>query len=76
MDIFGVPLPSFNVKGKDKIQSAFGGIMTATVFILTLGYFITGFRNIADRENPILNQSTIQNYYIKEKDGLYLNEAN
>ena len=50
--------------------------MTATVFMLTLGYFFNGFRNIAGRENPILNQNTIQNFYIKEKDGLQLNEAN
>ena len=66
IDRFGEPLPAFNIKGKDKVQTAFGGIMTATVIILTLVYFINKFNNIADKKNPILNQISIQNYYSTE----------
>ena len=55
IDKFGEPIPAFNIKGKDKVTTAVGGIMTVTVIILTLSYFITKVNNIADKKNPIMN---------------------
>ena len=47
-----------------------------TVIMMTIGYFFTKFNSISDKKNPIMNQSTYQNYYLKEQDGLKLNEGN
>ena len=54
-----MPIPAFNIKGKQKVQSAFGGIMTATVIILTVGYFFNKLNTITYNKNPIMNQSII-----------------
>ena len=50
--------------------------MTTIVIISILGYFFNKLNNITYNKNPIMNQSTIQNYYVNVEDGLYLNEAN
>ena len=42
IDRFGQPIPAFNMKGKDKVTTTFGGIVTAIIMTLTLGYFVTG----------------------------------
>ena len=55
IDRFGEPLPAFNIKGKDKVTTAFGGIMTALIIILTLSYFISKVNSIVERSNPIMN---------------------
>ena len=55
IDNFGYPLPGFNIKGEDRVKTAFGGIMTATVIILTIVYFFNKFNTIADKKNPIMN---------------------
>ena len=40
IDRFGQQIPAFNVKGKDKVTTTVGGIMTVTIMTLTLGYFV------------------------------------
>ena len=50
--------------------------MTAIIVVFTLGYFFNKFNTIIKKENPIINESTIQNYYGTEKDGINLFEAN
>ena len=40
IDRFGQPIPAFNVKGKDRVTTTFGGIVTALIMVLTLGYFV------------------------------------
>ena len=39
-DIFGQPVPAFNIKGKEKITTAVGGLLTAFILAVTLGYSI------------------------------------
>lgn len=38
MDVFGQEVPSFSLKGKSKITSLFGGVITLLIITLTLGY--------------------------------------
>ena len=40
IDRFGKQIPAFNMKGKDKVTSTVGGIMTVTIMAITLGYFV------------------------------------
>ena len=46
IDRFGEPIPAFNIKGKDKVKTAFGGIMTLLVVFLTISYFSSKFNSI------------------------------
>ena len=41
LDRFGYPIPTFNIKGADKVTTAIGGMMTAIILTFTLGYFIS-----------------------------------
>ena len=40
IDGFGADVPSFNLKGETKVNTIFGGIVTAFILLLTLGYSI------------------------------------
>ena len=54
-DMFGLPIPAFNIKGQDKIKTKVGGLLSALVMTLTLGYAITGIYDIKNKANPIIN---------------------
>ena len=59
IDYFGEPIPAFNIKGKDKVTTAFGGIMTLTVMFFTLSYLISKINDIVEKKNPIINENKI-----------------
>ena len=60
----------------NQVKTAFGGIMSVIIIIFTAGYFFNKVNTIIKKENPILNENTIQNYYGTEKDGISLFDAN
>ena len=39
-DIFGQPVPAFNIKGKEKVTTAVGGFLSTFILAVTLGYSI------------------------------------
>ena len=45
-DMFGLPIQSFNHKGKDKVASGPGTIMTMLIVIITLVYAISKAHHI------------------------------
>ena len=76
LDIYGLPIPSFNIKGKDKVQTVVGGFLSAIVITLTLGYSITGIYDVISKSNPLINENIVYSYYGTEEDGLDLSKAN
>ena len=46
IDMFGLPVQSFNHKGKDKVASGPGTIMTMLILIIALVYAISKARHI------------------------------
>ena len=62
-DIFGRPIPAFNIKGKDKVKTAIGGILSAMIMTITLGYTIMNFYDLILKTNPIVSQNSIKNYF-------------
>ena len=38
IDNFGLPIPSFNLKGKTHINTWVGGLLSAIIFTITLAY--------------------------------------
>ena len=65
-DIFGRPIPAFNIKGKDKVKTAIGGILSAMIMTITLGYTIMNFYDLILKTNPIVSQNSIKNYFGKD----------
>ena len=59
IDRFGEPIPAFNVKGKNKVTTAVGGIMTLLVMFFTLSYLISKINSILEKKNPIMNENKI-----------------
>ena len=59
LDRFGEPIPAFNIKGEDKVKTAFGGIVTLLVVFLTISYFINKLNAIVVKKNPIMNENII-----------------
>ena len=41
LDIFGKPLPSFNIKGRDSVNTMIGGLCTVMLYAIVLLYGIT-----------------------------------
>ena len=38
IDLFGTPIPSFNIKNKEKVTTLIGGIMTLIILAIILLY--------------------------------------
>ena len=55
IDIFGKPVPSFNLDGKDTIKTTIGACMTLIIVILTLAFGLLKMRHLFERKNPIIN---------------------
>ena len=76
LDIFGVAVPQFKIKGKDKVQTVFGGFLSALVITVTFGFAIIGFHDLYTRADPTINSYSKQSYYQTEEDGLDLSKTN
>ena len=54
-DAFGSPVPGLNIKGKNKVTTWLGGIMTVTILTVALGYSVTKTYDLIRRANPNIN---------------------
>ena len=63
LDIFGQDLPTFILKGRDKVQTRIGGVVSILIFILVLMYASLKFSHLVDRHNPVMNSFYKENYY-------------
>ena len=52
IDGFGADVPSFNLKGETKVNTLLGGVVTALILLLTLGYSILKAIQLTSRSNP------------------------
>ena len=55
LDSFGLEVPSFNIKGETKINTAMGGLVTTLILICTLAYATVKMIQLAAGENPVIN---------------------
>ena len=75
VDIFGKPLPGFNLKGSDVVTTMVGGVSSIFIFAIVLLYGAIKFIHLQSKANP--NVAT----YIREgsfssADILDLNDMN
>ena len=67
MDSFGEHLPSFNLRGKDSVNSVLGGIFSLALGLIIFMYGLLKFLHLIDRHNP-----NISAYYLE--DGMSFGE--
>ena len=54
-DSFGSPIPSFSLKGQEKVNTAIGGCLTILMWIILLVYASDKALELYKRQNPIIN---------------------
>ena len=57
-DIFGRDIPSFNIKGKDTIQTIPGVVVSILIGLLTLAFGILKFEHLVRRRHPFINETS------------------
>ena len=55
-DIFGEPLPTFNLKGETHVNTITGGLCTFFIIITCLAYGSLKFVHLIDKTNPQLSE--------------------
>ena len=63
IDLFGRPLPSFNLKGETVIPTLTGGICTFLFICLLLAYGSLKFIDLIEKRNPQINIVTEQDVF-------------
>ncbi len=63
MDIFGAPLPTFNLKGETHVNTATGGILTIFLTIVFLGYASVKLQHLIDSKNPDIAEFEENHFY-------------
>ena len=74
IDAFGSPLPSFNIKGKERITTIVGGFCTLILVMTILSYGLLKFSYLITKPSPIINS------YLTDHEGegysINLNDRN
>ena len=75
MDIFGRPMPGFNIKGTKQVHSLLGSVCTLMIFITVLMYASAKFVQLHVRHNPNISTYEEAKFYSKD-DPMNLNQVN
>ena len=62
-------MPSFNLKGKEKVNTIVGGFFTLILFMIIFSYGTLKFSDLISKPNPIINSYYAEN----EMSGIPLN---
>ena len=74
-DFFGSQLPVFNLKGASVVHTKMGGLLSFSIFVITMIYATIKLIQLFDRHNPNVTQFLERNVY-DYREKLDLNEAN
>ena len=56
VDAFGLSIPSFNLKGKDKVTTRLGGLCSLLVFGTVILFAVLKLMHLVTRHNPQLSE--------------------
>ena len=65
-DIFWQNMPTFNVRGKEKVSTPFGGILTLSLLSILVLYGLLKLKHLLTRFNP--NVSTFRREFALSSD--------
>ena len=57
-DAFGEPLPTFNIKGSEQVNTRIGGIATIILFTIVLAFGAIKLEHLLEHKNPNLSAYT------------------
>ena len=63
MDLFGVDLPTFNIKGESKVATVTGGLLSFFVGVVFFIYGSLKLSHLMDKYNPNISEVKEQNFY-------------
>ena len=63
MDIFGVDLPTFNIKGESKVATVTGGLLSFFVGVVFFIYGTLKLSHLMDKYNPNISEVKETNVY-------------
>ena len=63
LDMFGEPLPMFNIKGKSDVRTHCGGCLSIAIIFSTVAFALTKLEHLLERHNPTVNIFTIDDAY-------------
>ena len=63
LDIFGVDLPTFNIKGESKVMTVSGGLLSFFVGIVFFIYGSLKLSHLLDKYNPSISELKEINFY-------------
>ena len=75
IDVFGESLPTFILKGRDKVTTRTGGVATIVITIIALMYALLKFSHLIDKHNPMMSTYFKEDYW-KSEDLINLGERN
>jgi hypothetical protein len=73
MDMFGIPVVSFNLAGRQKVRSSFGFVVTILVIWIMTLFAVAKFDKLLQRKNPLLTQAILEDFYEGQDIRLKLN---
>ena len=74
VDIYGVHLPSFNLKGKERVKTASGGVMTVIILAITLLFAGIKMEQLVTRKNPDVTKNIIEDFHDTDEKVLLMDE--
>ena len=75
IDGFGKEIPAFNLKGENRVNSVFGGVVTTIILTLTLIYASMKAIDLMEKRNPTISYGTIEDEF-SQTHILNFNEVN
>ena len=63
IDVFGAKLPAFNIQGQTQVLTVSGGILTALLSVVFIGYASLKLTHLMDKKNPLIAELKETNFY-------------
>ena len=63
MDMFGEPLPSFNIKGQSDVRTHCGGCLSMLIIITAIAFALAKLEHLLAKQNPSVNIFTNANAF-------------
>ena len=67
LDLFGAPLPTFNVKGDTEVRTPTGGCLSLIISLLTFAFSLVKLQDLITHKNPTLIETEVPS----EEDARY-----
>ena len=55
LDMFGQPMPGFNINGRSVVKTSFGACVSTIILVLTGMFALLKFRHLVEHKNPSLS---------------------